>query len=84
MGLDNLCSAIDYMLGTIFLVYYLLFNFNNLLKIDVSRSFNLLLNSENNNNTGSMYKIHCTNIQSAGDKENLSFFLILNDYTTKI
>ena len=53
------------MLGTIFLVYYLLFNFNYLLKIDVSRSFNLLLNSENNNNTVIMNEIHYTNIQSA-------------------
>jgi hypothetical protein len=63
MGLNYLCSAIDYMLGTIFLVYYLLFNFNYLLKIDASGSFNPLLNSENNNNTVSMF--HCTNIQSA-------------------
>ena len=65
MGLNNLCSAVDYMLGTIFLVYYLLFNFNYLLKIDVSRSFNLLLNSENNNNTVILNEIHYTNVQSA-------------------
>ena len=65
MGLNNICSAVDYMLGTIFLVYYLLFKFNYLLKIDVSRSFNLLLNSENNNNTVIMNEIHYTNIQSA-------------------
>ena len=64
MGLNNLCFAIDYMLGTIFLVYYLLFNLNYLLKIDASGSFNLLLNSENNNNTVSML-IKLTNIQSA-------------------
>jgi len=63
MGLNNLCSAIDYMLGTIFLVYYLLFSFNYLLKIDASGNFNPLLNSENNNNTVSMF--HWTNIQSA-------------------
>ena len=51
MGLNNLCySAIDYMLGTIFLVYYLLFNINYLLKIDESRSLIFSLNSENNNN----------------------------------
>lgn len=65
MGLNNICSAIDYMLGTMFLVYYLLFSFNYLLKIDPSRSFNLLLNSENNNNTVSIYKTYWTNIQSA-------------------
>jgi hypothetical protein len=63
MGLNNLCFAIDYMLGTIFLVYYLLFSFNYLLKIDASGSFNLLLNSENNNNTVSMFR--WANIQSA-------------------
>jgi len=65
MGLNNKCSAIDYMLGTIFLVYYLLFSFNYLLKIDASGSYNLLLNSQNNNNTVSMNEVHCTNIQSA-------------------
>jgi heme/copper-type cytochrome/quinol oxidase subunit 1 len=58
MGLNNLCSAIDYMLGTIFLVYYLLFSFNYLSKIDPSQSFNLFLNSENNNNTVSIYKTY--------------------------
>lgn len=36
MGLNNTCFAIDYMLGTIFLVCYLLFIFNYLLKIDES------------------------------------------------
>jgi hypothetical protein len=56
MGQNNLCFAIDYMLGTIFLVYYLLFKLNYLSKIDPSRSFNLLLNSENNNNTVSINK----------------------------
>jgi LAGLIDADG endonuclease len=65
MGLNNLCSAIDYMLETIFLVYYLLFSFNYLSKIDPSQSFNLFLNSENNNNTVSIYKTYWTNIQSA-------------------
>jgi hypothetical protein len=65
MGLNIICSAIDYMLGTIFLVCYLLFNINYLLKIDANGSSNLLLNGENNNNTVSMNEIHCTNIQSA-------------------
>lgn len=72
MGLNNKCSAIDYMLGTIFLVYYLLFIYNYLLKIDASRSFNLLLNSENNNNTVSMNLIHSTNIQSAENCQGFS------------
>jgi hypothetical protein len=72
MGLNNLCSAVDYMLGIMFLVYYLLFNFNYLLKIDVSRSFNLLLNSENNNNTVIMNKMHYTNIQSAENCQEFS------------
>jgi hypothetical protein len=65
MGLNNKCSAIDYMLGTIFIGYYLLFRYNYLLKIDASGGYNLLLNSENNNNTVSMNEVHCTNIQSA-------------------
>jgi len=65
MGLNNLCFAIDYMLGTIFLVYYLLFKLNNLSKIDKSWSFNLLLNSQNNNNTVTTSENYCTNIQSA-------------------
>jgi len=72
MGLNIFCSAIDYMLGTMFLVYYLLFKFNNLLKIDISRSFNLLLNSENDNNTVIMSESHCTNIQSAENCEEFS------------
>jgi hypothetical protein len=51
MGLNIKYSAIDYMLETI-LIYYLLFNIKNyLFKIDISRSFNLLLNSEKNNKT---------------------------------
>jgi len=54
--------AIDYTLGTIFLVYYLLFKFNYLSKIDLSGSFNLLLNSYIDNKTVS---INRTNIQSA-------------------
>ena len=86
MGLNNYnYLAIDYMLGTIFLVYYLLFKSNYLAslilssilclnnkkeeecggkgtKIDPSRSFHLLLNSENNNNTVTNSS---TNIQSA-------------------
>lgn len=65
MGLNIKCSAIDYMLGTIFLVYYLLFSFIYLTNIDPSWSFNLLLNSENNNNTVSINKLYWTNIQSA-------------------
>ena len=62
MGLNNLYySAIDYMLGSITLGYCLLFKnsylrnyldvypiLKNILKL--SGSFNLLLNSENNNN----------------------------------
>jgi hypothetical protein len=57
MGLtDENLSAIDYMLGTIFCVYCLLFKFNYLSKIDTSGSFNLLLNSENNNKTVSLNK----------------------------
>jgi LAGLIDADG endonuclease len=53
------------MLGTIFLVYYLLFSIIYLINIDASRSFNLLLNSKNNNNTVSINKLYWTNIQSA-------------------
>jgi hypothetical protein len=69
MGLNNYnCSAIDYMLGTI-LIYYLLFNPHNLHKIDLSRSFNLLLNSKNDNNIAFSSKqiIRKTDIQSAGN-----------------
>jgi len=65
MGQNKLCFAIDYMQGTIFLVYYLLFNFIYLSKLDPSRSFNLLLNSENNNNTVSIYRLYWANIESA-------------------
>jgi hypothetical protein len=56
MGLNYLSItennyAIDYMLGTMFFVYYLLFiNVVYLNKLDVSRN-NILLNSENNNTT---------------------------------
>ncbi len=74
MGLNNPnYSAIDYMLETILLVNYLLFILNYLSNIlDGSGSFNLLLNSENNNYT--IYflltslilsKEKCMNIQSA-------------------
>ena len=54
--------VIDYMLGTIFLIGYLLFNLFNYLNvwkkpIDISRSLNLLLNNQNNNQI----------IQSAGN-----------------
>jgi hypothetical protein len=49
MGLNNLnCSAIDYMLGTIFVCSLLFYNCN-LKKIDKSGSFNLLRISENKN-----------------------------------
>jgi hypothetical protein len=65
MALNILCSAVDYMQGTIFLVYYLLFKFNYLSKIDASQSFKLLINSENNNNTVILNKNQYTNIQSA-------------------
>ena len=65
MGQNNLCFAIDYMLETIFLVFYLLFKLNNLSKIDVSWSFNLLLNSQNDNKTVIRSENFCTNIQSA-------------------
>jgi hypothetical protein len=65
MALNINCLEIDYMQGTIFLVYYLLFKFNYLLKIDASQSFKLLLNSENNNNTVILNKNQYTNIQSA-------------------
>lgn len=65
MALNINCLEIDCMLGIIFLVYYLLFKFNYLLKIDASQSFKLLLNSENNNNTVILNKNQSTNIQSA-------------------
>jgi len=53
------------MLGTIFLVYYLLFIFfYQWFNIDVSGSFNLLLNSKKNNETVSIFKCW-TDIQSA-------------------
>jgi len=64
MGLNILYSDTAYMLGTMFLVYYLLFKFKYLLKID--ESFNLLINSENNDNTLIFFnKNKYTNIQSA-------------------
>lgn len=60
---ESIYYVIDYMLGTI-LIYYLLFktwdsesHLINLLKIDTSGSFNLLLNNQNNDKT----------IQSAGN-----------------
>jgi hypothetical protein len=65
MALNKNCLEIDYMLGTIFLVYYLLFKFNYLSKIDASQSFKLLLSSENNNNTVMLNQNQYTNIQSA-------------------
>jgi len=72
MGLNNICFAIDYMLGSLFLVYYLLLNLNYLSKIDLSRSFNLLLTSENDNNTVSFYKTGWTNKQSAENCQGFS------------
>ena len=70
MGQNNLSSitknyfATDYMLETIFFVYYLLFiNTSYLYKLDVSRIWkNNLLNSQNNNNT---ITSEVMNIQSA-------------------
>ena len=56
------------MLETI-LIYYLLFYIKNyLFKIDISRSFNLLFNSEKNNKT--VYASGWINIQSAGNPLN--------------
>jgi hypothetical protein len=65
MAQDLKCSAVDCMLGTLFLVYYLLFIFIYLSKIDASQSFKLLLNSENNNNTVILNKNKYTNKKSA-------------------
>jgi heme/copper-type cytochrome/quinol oxidase subunit 1 len=75
MGLNKKLnySAIDYMLETICLVYYLLFinnYFTNLYNKDVSRNnLNkdiLFINSENNNNTDTtLFNNDCTDIQSA-------------------
>ena len=63
MGLNNfIYSAIDYMLETIFSVNYLLFKLFYLSNyLDVSGSFNLLLNSKKNNYT----ILNNMNIQSA-------------------
>jgi LAGLIDADG endonuclease len=72
MALNILYFAIDCMQGTIFLVYYLLFKFQYLLKIDVSQSFKLLLNSKNNNNTVILNENQYTNIQSAENCEGFS------------
>lgn len=77
MGLNKFYSAIDYMLGTIFLVNYLLFspyysvNKNYLRNIlDVSGSFNLLLNSQIDNYTA--IKSINANIQSAENCQGFS------------
>ena len=86
MALNKNCLEIDCMLGIMFLVYYLLFKFNYLLKIDASQSFKLLLNSENNNNTVILNKNQYTNIQSAEncfsafqtDKSNIVVPLFMN------
>jgi LAGLIDADG endonuclease len=65
MALNKKSSAGDCMLRTIFLVYYLLFKLQYLLKIDASQSFKLLVNSENNNNTVILNNNQYTNIQLA-------------------
>jgi len=66
MGQNSFCSVTDYMLETMLLVCYLLFKFNyQCINIDLSRSFNLLLNSENNNKIVSINKIYWMNIESA-------------------
>lgn len=75
MGLNNIIYyfAIDYMLETICLVYYLLFIYNyfkNLIDKDVNRNIFykgfLFINSENNNNTDTtLFNNDCTDIQSA-------------------
>src|SRR5271154_6479257 len=72
MGLNYLCFAIDYMLDTMFLVYYLLLKFKDLLKIDRNWHFNAILNSKNNNKTVAISKNYCTNIQSAENCEEFS------------
>jgi hypothetical protein len=75
--------VIDYMLESILIIiiYYLNrnanlgglrpnFTFNSSLKIDISRSFNLLLNSEKNNNfafSGALLPLKSAGIQSAGN-----------------
>jgi len=75
MGLikSDFYFVIDYMLGHIFINYYLLFILswffiidliNSSFQIDKSRSFNLLLNSENNNNFA---VLSSAEIQSAGN-----------------
>nr|YP_009364342.1 LAGLIDADG endonuclease [Ophiocordyceps sinensis]ARF03407.1 LAGLIDADG endonuclease [Ophiocordyceps sinensis]QDH07256.1 LAGLIDADG endonuclease [Ophiocordyceps sinensis] len=74
MGLNNFhYSAIDYMLGTILSVNYLLLIHNYLrILLDLSGSFNLLLNSENNNYTISNTKNLDINIQSAENYKGFS------------
>lgn len=60
LGLYNFrnYNAIDYMLGTVFLVNYLLFFIYYLRYIlDLKKDFNLQLNSQNNNYTISSKKI---------------------------
>jgi hypothetical protein len=68
MGLKDLnLFATDYMLETMFLVYYLLFNYYLLnLYIDVKKNkCSFILNSENNNNTDTIINNNYTDIQSA-------------------
>jgi Cytochrome C and Quinol oxidase polypeptide I/LAGLIDADG endonuclease len=65
LGLNNLYnySAIDYMLGTISLVYYLLFISNGNKENNINYMLNI--NSENNNNTVTSLKNDSMDIQSA-------------------
>ena len=67
MGLDNYFNyfAIDYMLETVFLVYYLLFSINLNLSLDLK---GYTLNSENNDKSDTLTLIIClyrTDTQSA-------------------
>lgn len=77
MGLNNInYSAIDYMLEPKLSVNYLLFIYNYLrIYLDLSGSFNLLLNSENNNYTISKWHVLKNldiNLQSAENHKGFS------------
>jgi hypothetical protein len=66
MGLKEISFRIDYMLETILLASYLLFILYYLRNyLDASKSFNLFLNSQNNNYAISKLKNLGINIQSA-------------------
>lgn len=69
LSIGDYCLEIDYMLGTILIYYLLFYKINNLFLIDISRSFNLLLNSENNNNIEAVIYNNYSNIQSAGNPQ---------------